>query len=46
VHQHEVGLEQRFVRGIVKIDVERLAVGTPVTAKIQNDAFMLRRGRL
>ncbi len=34
VHQNEVGLENRPVRVIVKIDIQHLAIAAPVPAEI------------
>ena len=46
VHQNVIGLEQRPVGRIVKVQIENMAIGAPIAAKVQDHAFVGRRGAL
>ena len=45
MHQDEVSVQQRSIRGIVEIMIENVAISAPVAAKVENHAVVGRPRR-
>lgn len=46
VDEEEVGFEEKAILVVVEVDVEDLAIGTPVAAEVEEDALVGLRGGL
>ena len=46
MYQDKISPENGQVRRVMKINVQHLAIGTPVAAKVEQDAFVCARGSL